>query len=195
MWYSIVVLPLYGNVMSIINVLEEQLMKLNSKQYPDITYEEGEEIYLREGNSGLPFRFDVEDCLTEDEDVMNVIAHALDDMHTLKQKAKDYLKKSLADSESEDYDTISCFMEFHRDDIDSELTEELFDGVEDPSELSFEDMVDYLEVCGVSGMMYYEEEELPVIMMEFSFDPDITDELMVIYFDFDYQIISVSHES
>ncbi len=170
-------------------------MKLNSKKYPDITYEKGEEIQLYKGDLNLPFDFDVEEELTSDDEAMAIVADMLDHTDLLVQKAKDFLKEVLAeaDEDDEDYETIADFMEFHRDDIEPELVSELFP-VPDPSELSFEEMIDYLELNRF-GSLVYDDDDQQAFIMDLSFDPDVTDELMVVYFNLEKEVIYITQES
>lgn len=168
-------------------------MKLNSKKYPDIEYTPGEEIFLDNGEAGQPFYFDVEETLIRNADAMEKTALMLDRVDELEAEAKRFLKETLADETSENYATIAYFMEFHRDEIEPEDTAKLFP-VDDPSALSFRDMVDYLSVNRFGSVTDAQSEEQWFIM-DLNFNPEITDELMVIYFGGDGGVTYVTHES
>lgn len=166
-------------------------MKLKSAKYPEITYEKGEEIFLGPGDANLTFYFDVEEGLTENEEAMAVVAAALDEVDTYAEAAKVFLKKVLSDNENDDYGTVAYFMEFHRDDMEPEAVAKLFP-VDNPSALSLIEMVDYLQVNRFGSLVDNEEQGF---IMDLNFNPEITDELMVIYFDLDKQVTNVAHES
>ena len=168
-------------------------MYLNSKNYPKITYEKGEEIFLSPDEADSTFFFDVEDALTEDDEAMAIVAAALDEIDILTKTAKDFLKNILIDEKSEYYGTVVYFMEFHRDEIDTQTVSELFP-VENPSTLSFVEMVDYLKVNRF-GSLIDSKWEQQVFIMDLNFNPEITDELMVIYFNLEKQVCYVTHES
>ena len=168
-------------------------MKLNSEKYPDIEYRPSEEIFLGKGEAGQPFWFDVEEALTADADAMEKVAMMLDRVDELEAAAKKFLKETLADEESEDYATVAYFMEFHRDELEPEDAAALFP-VDDPTALSFSEMVDYLRVDRF-GSIAYAKTGAQGFIMDLNFNPEITDELMVIYFDADGGVACVAHES
>lgn len=168
-------------------------MKLSSKKYPNIEYTPGDEIFLGKGEAGQPFWFDVEETLTADEDAMEKVALMLDRVDELETAAKKFLKETLADEESENYATVAYFMEFHRDELEPEDAAALFP-VDDPTALSFSEMVDYLRVDRF-GSIAYAKTGAQGFIMDLNFNPEITDELMVIYFDADGGVACVAHES
>lgn len=168
-------------------------MKLNSEKYPDIEYRPGEEIFLGKGEAGQPFWFDVEEALTADADAMEKVAMMLDRVDELEAAAKKFLKETLADEESEDYATVAYFMEFHRNELEPEDAAALFP-VDDPTALSFSEMVGYLRVDRF-GSIAYAKTGAQGFIMDLNFNPEITDELMVIYFDADGGVACVAHES
>lgn len=168
-------------------------MNLKSNNYPDIEYEKGEEIFLAPEEFGGSFYFDVEEDLTLDEEAMNNVAEALDEVDTFVISAKAFLKKILAGEENEDYGTVAYFMEFHRDELDTDSVLEIF-----PSSvietMNFTDMVDYLEAVRF-GSIIDSKTQQQAFIMDLSFDPELTDELMVIHFNLDKQPYYVAHES
>lgn len=168
-------------------------MNLNSKKYTKITYEKGEEIFLSLDKANSSFYFDVEEELTLDEDAMIVVATMLDEVDVLAETAKAFLIKTLEEEKSEYYGTVTFFMGFHRDDIEPDTVAELFP-VDNPSTLSFAEMVDYLKIKRF-GSLIDSKLKQQVFIMDLCFNPEITDELMVIYFNLKKQVIYVTHES
>lgn len=169
------------------------MRKLNSKKHPDIQYQKGEELFLSPDESGLPFWFDVEDTLTGDDDAMAAVAVALDEVDILEKNGKAFLKKVLSDEEDKNYGKVSYFMEFHRDEIESDLVSKLFP-VDDHAKLSFDKMVDYLRL-NQFGSIIDDDTNCQSFIMDLNFNSEITDELMVIYFNLDKQIYYIAHES
>jgi len=55
-------------------------------------------------------------------------------------------------------------------------------------------MVDFLKLKRF-GSLVDDEMEQQVFIMDLSFNPEITDELMVIYFDLNQEIFCITHES
>ena len=94
---------------------------------------------------------------------------------------------------NEYYDVVSYFMEFHRDEIDSDVAVELFQ-VDNPSDLSFVEMVDLLKIKRLGGLIDSESQQ-QIFIVDLSFNTDFTDELIVIYFNLEKQIFYVTHES
>ena len=153
-------------------------MKLNCKRI-DFTYTPGEEIFNFPEESGLPFLFDVEEELTADSAAMDAVGEMLDEAERLAEKAKAAIKAALADEGSPYNDAVVFFMEFHRDDVGPDIAAELFLGT-DPAKLSFAEMADFLNQ--------------QVFILDLSFNPEITDELMVVYFDLNQEIFCITHE-
>ena len=167
-------------------------MKLNCKRI-DFTYTPGEEIFTFPDESGLPFLFDVEEELTGDPTAMDAVGEMLDEAEKLAEKAKAAIKAALADEDSRYHGVVTFFMEFHRDDLGPDIAAELFPGT-DPAKLSFAEMVDFLKLERF-GSLVDDEMDQQVFIMDLSFNPEITDELMVIYFDLNKEIIYIAHES
>ena len=104
-------------------------MKLSCKRI-DFTYTPGEEIFNFPEESGLPFIFDVEEELTADPAAMDVVGGMLDEAEQLAEKAKAAIKAALADEDSRYHSVVTCFMEFHRDDVGPDIAAELFPGTD-----------------------------------------------------------------
>lgn len=117
----------------------------------------------------------------------------LDEAEKLAEKAKTAIKAALADEDSRYHSVVTFFMEFHRDDVGSDIAAELFPGTA-PSKLSFAEMVDFLKLKRF-GSLVDDEMDQQVFIMDLSFNPEITDELLVIYFDLNKDIFCITHES
>ena len=171
---------------------EDSLMKLNSKRI-DFEYTPDEEIFTFPEDTGLPFLFDVDEELTDNPSAMDAVGEMLDEAEKLAEKAKAAIKAALADEDSRYHGVVTFFMEFHRDDVDPDIAGELFPGT-DPAKLSFAEMVDFLKLKRF-GSLVDSEMNQQVFILDLSFNPEITDELMVIYFDLNKEIFCITHES
>ena len=167
-------------------------MKLNSKRV-NIEYQPGEEIFTFPDETGLSFIFDVDKELTCDPAAMEIAGQMLDEAEAFAEKAKEVLKKVLADEEHEDHGTVAYFMEFHRDEVDPDTAAALFPGT-NPVALTFGEMVDYLKLKRFGSCVHYETKKQAFIL-DLAFNPEITDELMVVYFDLGKEAIGIAHES
>ena len=167
-------------------------MKLNCKRI-DFTYTPGEEIFTFPEESGLPFIFDVEEELTADPAAMDAVGKMLDEAEELAGKAKAAIKAALADEGAPYHDAVTFFMRFHRDEVPPDITAELFPGT-DPAKLSFAEMVDFLKLKRFGSLVDGEKNQQAFIL-DLSFNPEITDELMVVYFDLNKEIFCITHES
>ena len=167
-------------------------MKLSCKRI-DFTYTPGEEIFTFPDDSGLPFIFDVEEELTGDPAAMDAVGKMLDEAEKLAEKAKAAIKAALADEDSRYHDTVTFFVQFHRDEVPSDIAAELFPGT-DPAKLSFAEMVDFLRLKRFGSWVDGETNQQAFIL-DLSFNPEITDELMVVYFDLNQEIFCITHES
>ena len=167
-------------------------MKLNSKRI-DFEYTPSEEIFTFSEDTGLPFLFDVDEELTDNPSAMDAVGEMLDEAETLAEKAKAAIKAALSDQGAPYHDLVTFFMQFHRDDVGSDIAADLFPGT-DPAKLSFIEMVDFLLLKRFGSLVDYKMDQ-QVFIMDLSFNPEITDELMVIYFDLKKEIFCITHES
>lgn len=55
-------------------------------------------------------------------------------------------------------------------------------------------MADFLQIRRF-GSLVDSESQRQIFVMDLSFNPELTDELMVIYFDLEKQITAIAHES
>jgi hypothetical protein len=167
-------------------------MKLNCKSI-DFTYTPGEEIFTFPEDTGLSFLFDVDKELTDNPAAMDAVGKMLDEAEELAQKAKEAIKGALADEDSPYHGIVTYFMQFHRDEVDPDTAAALFPGT-DPAKLSFEEMVDHLKLKRFGSCVDGETDQQAFIL-DLSFNPEITDELMVVCFDLNKEIFCITHES
>lgn len=167
-------------------------MKLNCKRI-DFAYTPGEEIFTFPEDTGLPFIFDVEEELTSDSTAMDAVGQMLDEAEELEEKAKKAIKSALEDENNQYHDTVTFFMRFHRDDVSPDIAADLFPET-DPAKLSFVEMVDFLRLKRFGSLIDGNDGQQAFIL-DLSFNPEITDELMVVYFDLSKEIFCITHES
>ena len=168
-------------------------MNLKSNNYPTIEYEKGEEIFLSPEEINSSFYFDVEEELTSNDEAMAIVASMIDEVDTLVETAKDFLKNTLSNEGNEYYGTVAYFMEFHRDEMDTDTVLELFPS-SNVDTITFIEMVDFLKMIRF-GSLIDNKTNQQAFIMDLSFNPELTDELMVIYFNLEKQVYYVTHES
>ena len=168
-------------------------MNLKSNNYPSIEYEKGEEIFLSPEEINSSFYFDVEGELTSNDEAMAIVASMIDEVDTLVETAKDFLKNTLSNEENEYYGTVAYFMEYHRDEMDADTVLELFPS-SNVDTITFIEMVDFLKMIRF-GSLIDNKTNQQAFIMDLSFNPELTDELMVIYFNLEKQVYYVTHES
>ena len=168
-------------------------MNLKSNNYPIIEYEKGEEIFLSPEEINSSFYFDVEEELTSNDEAMAVVASMIDEVDTLVEAAKNFLKNTLSNEGNEYYGTVAYFMEFHRDEMDADTVLELFPS-SNVDTITFIEMVDFLKMIRF-GSLIDNKTNQQAFIMDLSFNPELTDELMVIYFNLEKQVFYVTHES
>jgi len=168
-------------------------MNLKSNNYPSIEYEKGEEIFLSPEEINSSFYFDVEEELTSNDEAMAIVASMIDEVDTLVEAAKDFLKNTLSNEENEYYGTVAYFMEYHRDEMDADTVLELFPS-SNVDTITFIEMVDFLKMIRF-GSLIDNKTNQQAFIMDLSFNPELTDELMVIYFNLEKQVYYVTHES
>jgi hypothetical protein len=175
-------------------LLTEEIMKtIDSKAFPQISYEAGEEIWLDPDETIRPFYFDVTEDITGDEKGMEAVAAFLDALEDIQGQVIRAIKGIIADSTNEYHETIKYFLEFHRDELDPDVVENLT-GVAHGKELTFEEWVDHLKLNRLGS---YIDDNLnrQAFIMDWNFDPEISDELLVVYLCPNGEIFGISHES
>ena len=126
-------------------------------------------------------------------EAMAIVASMIDEVDTLVEAAKDFLKNTLSNEENEYYGTVAYFMEFHRDEMDADTVLELFPS-SNVDTITFIEMVDFLKMIRF-GSLIDNKTNQQAFIMDLSFNPELTDELMVIYFNLEKQVYYVTHES
>ena len=126
-------------------------------------------------------------------EAMAIVASMIDEVDTLVEAAKDFLKNTLSNEENEYYGTVAYFMEFHRDEMDADTVLELFPS-SNVDTLTFIEMADFLKMIRF-GSLIDNKTNQQAFIMDLSFNPELTDELMVIYFNLEKQVFYVTHES
>ena len=124
---------------------------------------------------------------------MAIVASMIDEVDTLVEAAKDFLKNTLSNEGNEYYGTVAYFMEFHRDEMDADTVLELFPS-SNVDTITFTEMVDFLKMIRF-GSLIDNKTNQQAFIMDLSFNPELTDELMVIYFNLEKQVFYVTHES
>ena len=153
------------------------MMKLNCKRI-DFEYTSGEGIFTFPEETGLPFIFDVEEELTADPVAMDAVGKMLDKAEELAEKAKAAIQGALVDDGNPYHSIVTYFMQFHRDEVPPDFAE----------------MVDFLRLKRFGSWVDGETNQQAFIL-DLSFNPEITDELMVVYFDLNQEIFCITHES
>ena len=102
-------------------------------------------------------------------------------------------RAALADEGDPYHDAVTFFTRFHRDEVPPDVAAELFPGT-DPAKLSFAEMADFLRLKRF-GSLVDSEIDQQVFILDLSFNPEITDELMVVYIDLNKEIFCITHEN
>ena len=165
-------------------------MKLNSQRL-HFDYQPGEEIFTFAEEIGLPFIFDVDEELINDSVAMDTVGIMLDSAEHLADLAKQSIKDSLENSANTYHELVRGFMDFHRDDVGLPVAKSLVPDV-DISLLSYEKMVDYLKLKRFGSIL---DEGQRLFIIDLSFNPLITDELLVVYLNINQENICIAHES
>ncbi len=169
------------------------IKKVPSEVY-DIKYEKGDDIYeenlvTKEKNV---ISIMTDELVTKDDNLMKEIFIALDDVDSLITKGKDKIIEVLTDNTNKYYELVKYYMDFHIEEVGEEYHEDLF-GVKNAKELGIIEVAKLLKPKMVS--VHLNKENKYEITLDFSYNSEITDELMVIVFNQDLDIIYVTHES
>jgi len=192
-----------GNV-SDVNVLKETVnVRLDDRTDGPRCYHNCEVCVLRNGKGSRdgiavpdkrPERY-VEPLAEEELPTITLLSDFDPDAAAESEKKRSRRSRSArrGDEPSRYHSVVTFFMEFHRDEVGPDIAAELFPGT-DPAKLSFTEMVDFLRLKRF-GSLVDDEMDQQVFILDLSFNPEITDELMVIYFDLNKEIFCITHES
>ena len=168
-------------------------MNLTSELYPLVEYVPGEDLDLFQDDAELPFDLSVSEELTDSEDAMERVAAWLDDADGFAEKARAYLCHLLQEQDSEDYNTLRFFLDFHRDELGEDVVKALFPG-EPLNELTDERMVEFLSIRRLAAVISDDTDE-EAVQLDLSFNPEITDEVLLVELTPDKEITYIEHES
>ncbi|MFD0712985.1 DUF2004 domain-containing protein [Paenibacillus sp. GCM10027626] len=178
--------------------------QLPSTKFPGIEYTSGNKIWIDSlmPDHKIPFYFHVSEKITQNEAAITCAAHALDHMDELVNKARAHLKDIIQSKKDPDYKLLHDFFGFHLLEMDEETLKEML-GTEQPETLSEPEMVDLLMLNSLGsglgegwlGSNFEKEQKEQIFIMDFTFNPEYTDQLIVVYLDANENILTISHES
>ncbi|MBE1553992.1 DUF2004 domain-containing protein [Sporosarcina limicola] len=180
------------------------MKQIPSRKFPSLEYTPGESIWidnLMPGNQ-IPFYFNVSEKITQNESAIARVSHALDHMDELVNKARAHLRDIIQNTKDPSHKLLHDFFAFHLLEMDDESLKVMF-GMEQPGTLSELEMVDLLMLKSLGsslgegwlGSNFEKELKKQIFIMDFTFDPEYTDQLVVVYLDANYNILTISHES
>ena len=182
----------------------EMTKQIPSAKFPGLEYTSGDDIWLDnlKPDSKIPFYFHVSEKLTQNEAAVARAAHALDRMDELVNKARAHLKDIIQSKQDPDYTLLHDFFDFHLSEMEEESLKEML-GTEQPKTLSEPELVDLLMLKSLGsglgegwlGSSFAKEQQEQIFIMDFTFNPEFTDQLIVVYLDVNEKILTISHES
>ena len=169
-------------------------MLINTAKFKSISYNEGEAIWISAKDGILPFDFDVEEDITKNVQSMDIVCSFLDDVDSLTEKAINYLKATLEKEQaSEDDGVVKFYLEFHRDELGLEYLQKMLPD-SDVKNISLLEMIDKLKMIRFGSIIdTYTNEQ--VFIMDFSLNKEFSDELLIVYFKTNKELLKISHES
>lgn len=129
----------------------------------------------------------VEECISEDN--INQAVQFLDHIPNMYETAKDFIMKNTNNHEVEAYFLESSMDEMDEDDLIDIL------GIDDAEEISKDLIAQRLEPRTMRISSAKAGDGKIDFNFDFSLPEEYTDELLVIYFNADYEIYEISHES
>ena len=117
----------------------------------------------------------------------------MDRLEEVERNVKEQLKESMANGEHEYHELVCDFFQMHRQELDDETLENML-GVERAEELTNLEMLERLYIKRL-GSSIDEEWNQQVFILDFSFNPEYTDELLVVFLSRSATVLSITHES
>jgi len=179
--------------------------QIPSTKFPGLEYTPGNDIWIDNlmPDNNIPFYFHISEKITQNEAAIARAAHALDHMDELVNKARAHLRDIIQSKTDPHYELLHDFFDFHLLEMDEESLEEMLGIEQQPETLSELEMVDLLMLKrlgsglgeGWLGRNFKKEQEEQIFVMDFTFNPEYTDQLIVVYLDANENILTISHES
>lgn len=180
------------------------IKQLPSTKFPSLEYTPGESIWIDNliPDNKIPVYFSVSDKITQDESAIARVSHALDHMDELVNKARAHLIDIIQNTKDPSYKLLHDFFAFHLLEMDDESVKLMF-GMEQLETLSELEMLDLLMLKSLGsslgegwlGSNFEKEQKEQIFIIDFTFDPEYTDQLIVVYLDANNNILTISHES
>lgn len=180
------------------------MKQIPSTKFPSLEYTPGESIWIDNlmPDNKIPFYFNVSEKITQNESAIARVSHALDHMDELVNKARAHLRDIIQNTKDPSYELLHDFFAFHLLEMDDVSLKVMF-GMEQPGTLSELEMVDLLMLKSLGsglgegwlGSNFEKEQKKQIFIMDFTFDPEYTDQLIVVYLDANENILTISHES
>lgn len=168
-------------------------MNVNSELYPLVDYTPGEDLDLFQGDAELPFDLSVSEELTASADAMDRVAAWLDEAEAFAEAARNALTAALEHEGEEPYNTLRFFLDFHREELGDDLVKAMFPG-EPLNELTDERMIEFLAVRRFAAVLSEETGE-EAVQLDLGFNPEVTDEVLLVELTPDREVTFVEHES
>ncbi|MEC0090854.1 DUF2004 domain-containing protein [Paenibacillus macquariensis] len=180
------------------------MKQIPSTKFPEIAYIPGESIWIDNliPDNKIQVYLSVSEKITQNEIDIDHVSHALDHMDELVNKARAHLRDIIQNTKDPSYKLLHDFFDFHRLEMDDESLKVMF-GMEQPRTISELEMVNLLMLKSLGsslgegwlGREFEKELKKQIFIMDFTFDPEYTDQLIVVYLDANYNILTISHES
>lgn len=167
--------------------------KVPSKIY-NFNYESGQTVYESELKTKAQHIISIyiDESVTKSDNLISKAFIILDDIEELFSKSMIRLTEIANDSTHENYQTIKDFIDFHLEELDEEIHPQFF-GIENVKNLTLIEVVKLLKPKGVG--VHMEEEQDFIITLDFTYNIEMTDQLLAVTFDSKTSIISIAWES
>ena len=171
-------------------------MKYNllSDNYKDIEIDTEDELNETglEFPGQIDFSIDIEETLTSNKELVKNFAKYLDNIENVKKILIQQLHE-IYKTDSEHKESIDFLIEYVREDVEIEYQTKIFKKEKDEIlNLSDDDFIDLLQLKRI-GLC--DQEEYVEYIIDFSFNPQYIDELLVVYTDEDMKITRITNES
>lgn len=168
-------------------------MLLNSKKFPNIKYDPGDELFYTPEEINIPFYFDVDEELTNSLEYMDNISLFLDDIEKIKLNIITYIHEKIEKENTTEYDVIRFFLEIYNEENYGKEDLRKVLGVDNIENVSLHEKIDLLKINRVGSLLL--EEGTQGFIIDFSFNMEYTDELLVVYLNLNREIVKITHES
>lgn len=168
-----------------------------SKRYPDLHYTgEDDPLYECAWSPGSDEVFTVHlfPEVAADQQAVALMGAFLDHIEEMDKKARQAIEQAITQEDSPDHETVAYFLQYYfEEDYPQDELQELFMTEQNPHSLNPVELLRLLNFRHLFTWRDAQNEQF--FSMDYMYNPDMTDEILTLVVDKNFEIVSIANES